>query len=174
MERIWDMSKSIVRLEIELEIDEEAAAEHGLTSEQIVAGIVCRQSDVIDGVEITTELPGCNCVSDFFLRGQTILAKKLISGGAREENRSLLRYYEVSCNLDPESAGGFFDQTVCIKGARKPSCEEAAVFLRSLIDSERLEVSSIREISRAEAMAGFDLDRENEWPVFGMIMLVEK
>ena len=168
------MSKSIVRLEIEFEIDEDAATEYNFTSDQIVSGIVCRQSDFIDGVEITTELPGCDCTNDFFFRGGTILTKKLVSDDMGEESGPLLRYYEVSCNFDPESSEGFFDQTLCIKGARQPSCEEAAAFLSNLIDAERLEVSSIREISRAEAMAGFDLEQEDEWPVFGMIVLVKK
>ena len=160
-----------VRLEIELEIDEDAAASYGFCAADISGGIVLWDSDFIDGMELTTDLPGCSRVKDFFLRGGRILTRSIVPEKPNSPN-NIIHYYEICCQRDPEHTGGFFDEDICIKGLREPTLEEAEAFLLQDIAANRLHVTNIREISRCEAISGFDLSNEAEWPVFGDIRRV--
>lgn len=67
------------------------------------------------------------------------------------------RYFEVM--LDD----GY---SICIKGVRKPTKEEATAFLAEK-DLKGRKVSYIEEWDRKDAETAFDFDREPEWPVFG-------
>ncbi|WP_317399616.1 hypothetical protein [Anaerotruncus colihominis] len=69
----------------------------------------------------------------------------------------MIRYFEVM--LDD----GY---SICIKGVRKPSKEEAAAFLTER-DLKGRKVVDVEEWDRKDAETAFDFGREAEWPVFG-------
>jgi len=71
-----------------------------------------------------------------------------------------VKYYEVIFDADGTS--------ICIKGKKPPTTEEAAAFLAK--DMKELgfnKVEQVREISVEEAESSFDMENEARWPVFG-------
>ncbi len=72
------MGDKTVRCVIEFDIDSEALYEHGLEFEDVLHGTVLRESDVIDGFELTTNISGLSPVSDFFLCNGRIVDKKFL------------------------------------------------------------------------------------------------
>lgn len=72
------MKDKIVRCIIEFDIDSESLYEHGLNVEDILRGIVLRESDIIDGFELTTNIPGHSPVTDFFLCNGRIVDKRFL------------------------------------------------------------------------------------------------
>lgn len=74
-----------------------------------------------------------------------------------------VNFYEVCFDngLDRE-------YSMCIKGVRKPTCKEAEEFLKKDIEKFGLgQVYEVLEITEEEAYVAFDMERENEFPVFG-------
>ncbi|GFI36481.1 hypothetical protein IMSAGC015_00642 [Lachnospiraceae bacterium] len=72
-----------IQIIIEADIDEESLVEKSkdnlpITPEDVLQAIILRDSDNIDGFELTTSLPGFNCAFDFFLCNGKIMSKKLI------------------------------------------------------------------------------------------------
>ena len=64
---------------------------------------------------------------------------------------------------------------ICIVGKRKPSTEEAAIFLKE--DMEKLHytaknITEINELSKAEAYAFYDMENEHLFPVFGLTTVI--
>ena len=69
---------------------------------------------------------------------------------------TMIRYFEVM--LDD----GY---SICIKGLRKPSKEEAADFLTER-DLKGRKVVDAEEWDRLDAETAFDFEREAEWPIY--------
>lgn len=56
--------------------------------------------------------------------------------------------------------------SMCVLGYRKPTIEEAKEFWKA--DCEMYgDLVAIYELSEEEAHSGFDMSRENEFPIFG-------
>lgn len=56
--------------------------------------------------------------------------------------------------------------SICVKGVRKPTKEEAAAFLTDR-DLKGRKISYVEEWDRKDAETAFDFEREADWPVFG-------
>ena len=67
-----------VRLTIELEIDEEACEEYGVTPSDIVEELDLCSSDVIDGYELFAYHPDLDISSDFVLGDACVVSKELV------------------------------------------------------------------------------------------------
>ena len=82
------------------------------------------------------------------------------------------KYYEVEISKhDCRAKNGKRNETsMCIVGIREPSIKEAEKFL--VDDIIRVykctNVDKVREISKEEAYSFFDMDNENNFPVFGL------
>ena len=72
-----DKKKLRLTLEMDVEIDREEYPE--LTENEIEDGIFLRDSDDIDGFEITTDISGLDHTTDFFLRNGKISKKEWVS-----------------------------------------------------------------------------------------------
>lgn len=76
-----------------------------------------------------------------------------------------IKYYEVFF-------GGYSTEqfSMCIRGVRRPSADEANVFLSWEVDhcAGGKPVSEVYEIDRTEAESLYDFSNEENWPVFGM------
>lgn len=80
------------------------------------------------------------------------------------DNKSL-NYYEVELEYTEEASfGGTF--SICIHGTREPSIEEAAWFLREDAKNNQAKVTNVFPLTEEEARDGFNLDNEDEWPIF--------
>lgn len=76
-----------------------------------------------------------------------------------------IKYYEVEFGKREDETDVF---SMCIVGVRKPTIEEAEKFLAS--DLEMMDydhVTEVLEIDYDEAHNFFDMERENNFPVFG-------
>lgn len=82
-----------IELEIDISIDEAAAKERGLSVEDIMNGIRVCDDDTCDGAYITTDIPGCDCTRDFFLRAADLVSVKRKDPQA-EKDRELERLWE--------------------------------------------------------------------------------
>ena len=70
--------QSKIRLAIEMDID---AGEHpNITEEEVKNAVVLRDSDAVDGFEITTDDSRFDNTSDFFLKNGRIVEKELLTG----------------------------------------------------------------------------------------------
>lgn len=63
-----------VRMVVEFSVDEEVLREKGITFDDVVNGIKFNEHDAVDGFEITTDVPGCDCTSNFFLCGGDVVS----------------------------------------------------------------------------------------------------
>ena len=63
---------------------------------------------------------------------------------------------------------GCAGNTMCIRGVRKPTIEEANEFLAEEVERRCGEVYDIDEITFDEAKEQFNVDDEENWPVFGL------
>ena len=66
-----------IRLTIEMDID---AGEHPNITEEVKNAVVLRDSDAVDGFEITTDDSRFDNTSDFFLKNGKIVEKELLTG----------------------------------------------------------------------------------------------
>jgi hypothetical protein len=66
-------------------------------------------------------------------------------------------YYEVEFN------DGY---SICIKGKRQPSIEEANEFLKEDCKNLKVFVTNVIEIDNYEAHEFFDMEHEEKYPVF--------
>lgn len=66
-----------IRLTIEMDID---AGEHPNITEEVKNAVVLRDSDAVDGFEITTDDSRFDNTSDFFLKNAKIVEKELLTG----------------------------------------------------------------------------------------------
>ena len=82
------------------------------------------------------------------------------------------KYYEVEMSQhDTRAKNGKRNETsMCIIGVREPSIKEAERFL--IDDIIRVykctNVDKVQEISKEEAYSSFDMENENNFPVFGL------
>lgn len=67
------MANKRVRMTVEFDINEDTLIEKGLQLEDVLNGLAFHESDVSDGFEITTNIPGCDCTADFFLTAGTVV-----------------------------------------------------------------------------------------------------
>lgn len=81
------------------------------------------------------------------------------------------RYFEIEFSndntIDRSTEGHETDCSICIIGTRCPSFEEATIFCKT--DMEKLKrkyVVSITEISKEEAYNYYDMENEDNLPVF--------
>ncbi len=75
------------------------------------------------------------------------------------------QYFEVF--FEPFEDGS--EYSMCIKGIRQPTVEEANAFLAK--DREKLKLGPVTEVwpgDREELEPSYDFDNEENWPVFGM------
>lgn len=86
-----------VRMVVEFDIDEESLYEKGLKAEDVLKHIVFQEHDVIDGFEISTNIPGYNCALNFFLCAGSVVSKEFV------EQRNL----EQVANLEEELSKEF-------------------------------------------------------------------
>lgn len=73
------MSDKHVRMTIEFDIDQEALDEHGLSANDVFKHLVFREDDVADGFRISTNIPGLNPVSNFFLCSGKVVSQDFIT-----------------------------------------------------------------------------------------------
>lgn len=72
------MSNNKVRMVIEFDINDEMLKENGLTVAEVMKNVFLRNDDVVDGFQITTNIPGFDCTSDFFLGNGVVVEKSLV------------------------------------------------------------------------------------------------
>lgn len=76
-----------------------------------------------------------------------------------------IKYYEVEFGKRTDETDVF---SMCIVGVRKPTIEEAEKFLASDLEMMGYDyVTEVLEIDYDEAHNFFDMERENDFPVFG-------
>lgn len=82
------------------------------------------------------------------------------------------RYFEIEFDHEPRNqkcidGDVIGDYSICILGRREPSIEEATEFCKEDMKNMGYEyVVNVREIDEDEAHTFFDMERENEFPVF--------
>lgn len=89
-----------------------------------------------------------------------------------ERMRIDMRYFEIEFDNDPRNQEGHVsdmvgEYSICILGDDKPTIQEAAEFCKA--DMKRTGykyVVNVLEIDREEAHKFFEMERENEFPVF--------
>ncbi len=76
-----------------------------------------------------------------------------------------IKYYEVEFGKRTDETDVF---SMCIVGIRKPTIEEAEKFLAEDLEMMGYDhVTEVLEIDYEEAHKFFDMERENDFPVFG-------
>jgi hypothetical protein len=76
-----------------------------------------------------------------------------------------IKYYEVEFSKKDDKTDMY---SICILGIKKPTIEEAQMFLKKEIEVMGYDyVSDVLEITYEEAHEFFDMEREDEFPVFG-------
>ncbi len=83
-----------------------------------------------------------------------------------------MRYFEIEFDNEPRNQENWDgdtigDYSICILGERKPTIQEASEFCRS--DMEQMGykyVVNVLEIDEEEAETFFDMERQNEFPIF--------
>ena len=76
-----------------------------------------------------------------------------------------IKYYEVEFGKRTNETDVF---SMCIVGKRKPTIEEAEKFLAEDLEMMGYDyVTEVLEIDYDEAHNFFDMERENDFPVFG-------
>ena len=73
-----------VRMVIEVDIDQEALEEHGLSANDIFNHLTFREDDVVDGFLISTNIPDLNPGCHFFLCSGRVISQELLSDRAKE------------------------------------------------------------------------------------------
>jgi hypothetical protein len=75
-----------------------------------------------------------------------------------------IKYYEVEFGKRTDETDVF---SMCIVGKRKPTIEEAEKFLASDLEMMGYDyVTEVLEIDHDEAHNFFDMERENQFPIF--------
>ena len=83
-----------------------------------------------------------------------------------------MRYFEIEFDNEPRNQEDWNgdtigDYSICILGERKPSIQEAAEFCAKGMKCMGYKyVVNVLEIDQEEARLFFDMERENEFPVF--------
>lgn len=72
------MSDKHVRMTIEFDIDQESLDEHGISANDVFNHLVFREDDVADGFRISTDIPGMNPTSYFFLCSGKVVSQEFI------------------------------------------------------------------------------------------------
>ncbi|MGL4819729.1 MAG: hypothetical protein ACRC5C_07095, partial [Bacilli bacterium] len=86
----------------------------------------------------------------------------------KENPGSVIKYYEVEMTIAGE-VGDDDNYSICIKGVRKPSLEEAALFLQKDMKLMRYDkIVSVDELTRDEAHSFYNMIEEKSFPVFGL------
>lgn len=70
------MENKRIRMTVEFAVDEKMLQEKGIELEDVVNSIRFHNHDAVDGFEITTDISGCDCTSDFFLVGGDVVSVK--------------------------------------------------------------------------------------------------
>ena len=72
-------------------------------------------------------------------------------------NNKKVNYYELE--FDDE-------YSICIKGERKPTVEEANIFAKADCEKFGASIIDVLEISDKEAHMSFDMEKEESFPIF--------
>ena len=71
-----------------------------------------------------------------------------------------MRYFELWFDGHPK-------ESICIRGVREPTVEEANQFAKADVEQIGGKVYHVEELSFEEASEFFDTSEVNEWPIFG-------
>ena len=74
---ITSETKPRVRMTIEFDIDQDALDEHGLSANDVFHHLTFEEDDVVDGFQVSTNLPGLDPVSNFFLCSGKVVSQEL-------------------------------------------------------------------------------------------------
>lgn len=80
------MANKRVRMTVEFAVNEEVLKETGVSFDGVVNGIQFNEHDAIDGFEITTNIPGCDCTSNFFLIGGEVVSVEKVDDKLLDKN----------------------------------------------------------------------------------------
>lgn len=77
-----------------------------------------------------------------------------------------INFYEVEMKNSKDKEDSY---SMCIKGTRKPSITEAKEFLKNDLENLGYDViSDVLEISKEDAFNFFDMENEQNFPIFGL------
>ncbi len=104
--------------------------------------------------------------------GMSIICPSCNSSSDVEDNAQEIHYFEIEFSNEPRNPDGaegncIGDYSICILGEREPSIREAAEFCKA--DMEKMGykyVVNVIEIPKEEARTFFDIERENDFPIF--------
>lgn len=83
-----------------------------------------------------------------------------------------MRYFEIEFDNEPRNQNGFEgdvigDYSICILGEREPTIEEATKFCEMDMNKMGYKyVINVLEIPQEEARTFFDMEKEEEFPIF--------
>lgn len=79
-----------------------------------------------------------------------------------------IKYYELVFSIDCFDGELKHLSSMCVLGYREPTIEEAKEFWKT--DCENIgELIGIYELTKEEAYHDFDMEREDEFPIFGEV-----
>ena len=88
-----------------------------------------------------------------------------ILGEDAEEEPKAIGYYECEFGFDKPEKGTY---SICIKGLRKPTPEEAEAFCRrDMANLGLVKCLAVDEIDHDNAVLSYDMDNEDNFPIFG-------
>lgn len=86
----------------------------------------------------------------------------------KNSENSFINYYVLEFLIKVDEEGNQITSSMCVLGYRKPTIEEAKIFWKKDCDlCPDEELVNIYKISKKEAYADYDMERENDFPVFG-------
>jgi len=77
-----------------------------------------------------------------------------------------MKYFEVIFEDE-----GFRTSSMCTRGIRVPTVEEANQFYTADVELYGFPVIDVRELDEGTAREEFDFDNEANWPIFGEVRL---
>ena len=83
-----------------------------------------------------------------------------------------MRYFEIEFDNEPRNQDGTDgdvcgEYSICILGESEPTIEEAAEFCKSDMEQTGYQyVVNVREVDEHEAHTFFDMEKEDDFPVF--------
>ena len=77
------------------------------------------------------------------------------------------KYYELEFLLEDKDDGSTYTSSMCVLGYRKPTIEEAKEFWKDGCEVYGNNLVGVYELTKEEAYDCFDMERENEFPIFG-------
>lgn len=80
-----------IKVTLELEVNEQAVKDYGLTENTLLNGIVVVDNDDLDGALVTTNIPGLNPASDILLGTCRLVDKSIKSGPVQQDDMQFVR-----------------------------------------------------------------------------------